>query len=451
MTPEQMREAEARANKAVQDAIAAVEALTDESPTEVVEQTHRAFDAARDAAKSAKAQRERAEAIEEARAAFPTPQAPPAEQAPEARSDVRVTKNEPAYRPDIDASFFRDIRAARHGDTNAAERLRRNQAEARDAIIKAGRAHELRDVTTANGEGAGLLPPNYLADMLITVRREGSPVADIFPRMPLPPSGMTITMPRITSGASVNVQDPEGQALSETDIDSDQLTVDIRTIGGLQDMTLQLWERSSPGMDQVIMAELMSLYYQRLDLQVIAGTDANGQIPGLTTVSSTNGVTWTEASPTAALFVPKLYDAIQQIRSNYFAGASHIIMHPRRAAWLASNLSSTFPLIQQGSFNQALGSQDGGATLSFAGLPVVQSANIATTYGAGTNQDEVYVVAASASPLAEGALRFDVHDQPLGNELKIRTRIYNYVAFASERYPKSISVISGTGLIAPTF
>lgn len=447
MDIQSLKAAEDAAGEALRAACDALESATDEQ----FEERQAAFTAAKAAADKATEAVERAKAISDARSAYPAPQAPPAEQAPEARSDARVTKNEPAYRPDVQHSFFRDIRTARLGDQAAAERLRRNQAEARDAIIKDGRGHELRDVTTGTGEGAGLLPPNYLADMLITVRREGSPVADIFPRMPLPPTGMTITMPRVTSGASVDVQTPEGQALSETDIDSDQLTVEIKTIGGLQDMTLQLWERSSPGMDQVIMAELMSLYYQRLDLQVIAGTDANGQVPGLTTVSSTNGVTWTEASPTAALFVPKLYDAIQQIRSNYFAGASHIIMHPRRAAWLASNLSSTFPIIQQGSFNQALGSQDGGATLSFAGLPVVQSANIATTYGAGTNQDEVYVVAASASPLAEGALRFDVHDQPLGNELKIRTRIYNYVAFASERYPKSISVISGTGLIAPTF
>jgi len=28
--------------------------------------------------------------------------------------------------------------------------------------------------------------------------------------------------------------------------------VNIRTIGGLQDLTLQMWERSDPGIDQVI-------------------------------------------------------------------------------------------------------------------------------------------------------------------------------------------------------
>lgn len=258
-------------------------------------------------------------------------------------------------------------------------------------------------------------------------------------------------MPRITSGASVNVQNPEGQALSETDIDTDQLTVNIRTIGGLQDMTLQLWERSDPGIDQIIMAELMGLYDQRLDLQVLAGTGADGQIPGLTTVSSTNGVTYTDNDPTVAEFLPKVIDAIQQIWTNYFSPATHIIMHPRRAAWLASGLSTSHPLMQVGGFTNAVGSQSGGMGQNLFGLPIVADANILTTYGAGTNQDEVYVVAAGASPIAEGAVRFDVHDQPLGNELKVRARIYNYVAFASERYPKSISVISGTGLVTPTF
>lgn len=447
MDPKQLREAEARANQAVQDAADAIDALTDDSSVEDIEAAQRSFDEAVEAAKAAKAQRERADAIAEARENYKPIEPPPAAE----QRDVRVGDEEAPYRPDGDRSFFADIRASRRGDAEAAERLHRNQLHVIDHHRREGRVNEIRDVTTGATGGGGLLPPNYLASMLIDIRRERRPAADIFPRMPLPANGMTITMPRIDSGASVAVQNPEGQALSETDIDTSQLTVDIRTIGGLQDMTLQLWERSDPGMDQVIFSELTGLYDQRLDLQVLAGTGSDGQIPGLTQVSSTNGVTYTDGDPTAAELLPKVYDAIQQIATGYFAPATHIIMHPRRAAWLASELSSSHPLFQQGGFSNGVGAQNGGMALTFAGLPVVSDANVVTTDGAGTNQDEIYVVAAGASPLAEGALRFDVHDQPLGNELKVRVRVFNYVAFASERYPKSISVISGTGLVEPTF
>lgn len=447
MDPKKLREAEARANQAVQDAIAAVDALADDASAEDIEAAQRSFDEAVEAAKAAKAQRERAEAIAEAREAYKPIEEPPAAE----KRDVRVGTEEAPYRPDSERSFFADIRASRRGDADAAERLRRNQAHVIDCYRREGRANELRDVTTGSGEGAGLLPPNYLPSMLVDIRRERRPAADIFPSMPLPPTGMTITIPRITSGASVAVQATEGSALSETDIDSDQLTVNIRTIGGLQDMTLQLWERSDPGMDQVIFSELTALYDQRVDLQVLSGSGSSGQIPGITTVSNTNGVTYTDSDPTVAEFLPKVYDAIQQIAAGYFAPPTHIIMHPRRAAWLAAGLSTSHPLLQQGGFANGVGAQNTGMALSLAGLPVISDANVVTTDGDGTNQDEVYIVAAPASPIAESPVRFDVHDQPLGDALKVRVRVFGYVAFASERYPESIGVISGTGLTAPTF
>jgi hypothetical protein len=67
-------------------------------------------------------------------------------------------------------------------------------------------------------------------------------------------------------------------------------------------------------------------------------------------------------------------------------------MHPRRAAWLASNLSSTFPLFQLGTLVQSVGEQEGAMITSFSGLRVVLDASIGTTYGASTNEDEVFAL-----------------------------------------------------------
>jgi hypothetical protein len=126
-------------------------------------------------------------------------------------------------------------------------------------------------------------------------------------------------------------------------------------------------------------------------------------------------------------------------------------MHPRRAAWLAASLSSSFPLVQQGQLMQAVGVQDGGFLRTFAGLQVVADPNIGTTYGAGTNEDEIYVVFADDLLFAEGPMQARVLHEVLSGTLQVRVQVFAYSAFASARYAKAIAKISGTGLVTPTF
>src|SRR5262249_52648153 len=63
------------------------------------------------------------------------------------------------------------------------------------------------------------------------------------------------------------------------------------------------------------------------------------------------------------------------------------------AAWLASQLSSSFPLLQVGGLYQAGGTQNSGLMASFSGIDVVLDANGATTNGAGTNEDVIIILA----------------------------------------------------------
>jgi hypothetical protein len=83
----------------------------------------------------------------------------------------------------------------------------------------------------------------------------------------------------------------------------------------------------------------------------------------------------------------------------------------------------------------------------------VTDANIGTTYGTTTNQDEIYVVTAGESHLWEQpgspfTLRYDATGA--GN-LTIKTVVYGYAAYSAGRYPTAASIISGTGLSAPSF
>lgn len=440
-----MNLAELRAayNAAVERMNTAADAIGAATDTSNLDDLEAAFDTAKGEVERSKRDLDRIQAISEARATFT-----PVEITSEPHSasgEVRYAtpkgslKQEHTYRPDVARSFFGDLVKSRTGDTQAAERLHRHQAEMRDVT------------TTITTSGGGFIPPVYLGDLYAEYPRAGRPFADALPKLPLPATGMTVSIPKVTTGVSAAVQATENTAASETDHVSTQISVPVVTIAGLNDVSKQLFDRSDPGIDMIIFADLRAAYDAALDRQLLSGAGASGEHDGLDNVSGINTVTWTEGSPTAALLLPKIYDAIQKVWSNRYDAPSHLIVHPRRAAWLASNLSSTFPLFQQGGFAQGVGSQNLGIIGNLAGLPVIADPNVTTTAGASTNEDYIYVVRAADMPLMEGALQADVFNDVGSAGLTVRLRLFAYSAFASNRQPKGITRISGTGLVAPTF
>jgi hypothetical protein len=249
---------------------------------------------------------------------------------------------------------------------------------------------------------------------------------------------------------TVAVQANQNDAVSGNGSRLGDYSVNVNTIAGQNDVSRQLLERSQPGIDEVIFGDLMADYDAKLDTQLLSGTGNSGKHQGIRTASGVNTVAYTDGSPTAAELVPKLYDGIQKVASNRYADADTIVMHPRRAAWLASNLSSTFPLFQLGGLYQASGTQNNGFTNGIAGLQVIRDANVGVLYGASTTEDEIYVVRSNDLILAEGPLAARVFEDVGSGTLTVRLQVYAYSAFAI-RLAKAVSVLSGTGLIAPTF
>lgn len=339
-------------------------------------------------------------------------------------------------------SFFVDLINSIRGDGEARERLARHTREL---------AIESRDLTTVVTAGGNFVPPAYLGELYAGLPRQGRPFANAIPTRPLQATGMSITIPRITTGTSAAAQATQNTAVSETDIVEALLTVPVRTIAGQQDVSQQLFDRADPGIDQVLFADLRSAYDTTLDTALLNGDGTLGTHTGIRSVASVNTTTYTDATPTAAEHVPKIYDAIQQVWSNRYLAPDTIVFHPRRSAFLASNLSSTFPLFQLGSLDQASGTQDRGLVNMFAGLRTVMDANVRTTDGASTNQDEIYVVRAEDMILWEGPLQARVMTDVGSGTLTVRLQLFAYSAFAGGRYPSSITVISGTGLTEPTF
>jgi hypothetical protein len=87
------------------------------------------------------------------------------------------------------------------------------------------------------------------------------------------------------------------------------------------------------------------------------------------------------------------------------------------------------------------------------GLEVIVDNNIATNLGAGTNEDEIYVVPASECHLWEdpNAPLFIRAEQPAAASLGVLLVAYSYFAYTFGRYANGMQKVGGTGLITPSF
>ena len=357
----------------------------------------------------------------------------------QAVGQARVGAEERTYHPGNagERSFFADAYHAKSGDSAASERIARHSAE-------------MRDVGT--GAFGALVVPQYLVDLYAPLARAGRPMANAVRNLPLPDAGMTLNIPRITTGSTTALQSSENAAVDETNVDETTLQVSVRTFAGQQDVSRQSLERGEM-IDQIVFGDLVSAYATTLDSHIIShATD------GVLATSSINAVTYTDASPTVAELFPKLADAIQQVNANRYMPATAIFMHPRRWGWFTAAVDGqsrplVVPTAPQNPIGVGQAAEYGQVVGELLGLPVITDANIPTNLGTGTDEDRIIVAKADDLLLMEqsGAPRELRFEETAGGNLTTKLVVYGYAAFTAGRFPKSVSVISGTGLVAPTF
>lgn len=358
---------------------------------------------------------------------------------------VDVTSNEAVYRRGTGPSFFSDMLGARYGDTDAMERLRRNNAEGDD--------RERRDGTTGATSMGSFIPPIWLVNLLAQKARVGRVLAPYLTDGGFPTTN-SITIPRITTGSTVAGQAGDNAAVNETDIISAQLTRTTVTIAGQQDISQQSMDLSPFPVDQIVFNDLRGAYDAELDRQILRGSGTN-ELLGLNAVSGINAVTYTDASPTVPELYPKIADAIQQIAAARFAGAELIVMTPRRWGWITASLDTqSRPLVTPGAgvnsvarFGPVVAQGIVGET---QGIPIVVTGSGSLVLGAGT-EDQIVVCRPSDVIFMESPIRTRIHEQTLNGNLTLRLQLFAYVNLFAGRFPASTSTIGGTGLIAPTF
>ena len=364
-------------------------------------------------------------------------------------------KHEQTYRPDNmrEANFWKDMIGVRNGDSEARDRLTKNVKAAHDyyeGTRGSDYANELRAMGTGSTAGGDFLPPLYLADLWVHPNMAGRPLADRLPKYPLPPNGVTISIPQLSSGVSAAAR-ASGGSVSSTDGVTATINHTVQEYAGLVDIDRIAVMRSDPGLQDVLTRTLVRRYNVALDVDLISGSGSGAHHKGLdSVVTGSNDITWTQASPTPAKFSSQILNAISQIDTNRIeVEADLIVMHGRRMAWAAQPNSSTFAIVQQGGLFHAQGTQDGGFVTMFNGLEVLRDNNVSTTVS--TNQDRVYVLASQDFLLAEGPLYARVHEDVGSGTGFIRFAVFAHSAFLSSRYPSSVARISGTGLASATF
>jgi HK97 family phage major capsid protein len=301
-------------------------------------------------------------------------------------------------------------------------------------------------MSTVAGSGGEFAPPLWQVDEFVGYRRPGRAFADILAHEALPYGISSINLPKVTTGALTGAQGSQNTAVANRDFATGSVTGTVNTIAGQVVISQQDLDQTPINLDSVILQDLNRDYDLQLDTAVIAAVAA---------VSGLNAVTYTDASPTSAKILGQVQQGIDQVHTGVFSPAKAVVMRPDRwGKFLAATDSSGRPLVlpnaDYGAFN-ALGLADGAVPQGYAGslraLAVILDPSIPSNLGAGTNQDEIFVLDPSQITLYESAPKAETFQQTYANQLSVLCRFYAYYSIIPNRLPKAISLITGTGLV----
>ncbi len=363
-------------------------------------------------------------------------------------SQVRVNSEARTYEKGNRQSYFRDLALATvNQDFEARARLERHGQE----MTVERRTNPNR----TDGQGGYFVPPLWLMDEYSEYLRAGRTTANLVTNMALPGGTDSINIPKVATGTATAAQTADAQAVQSTDLTDSSVAVPVRTIAGQQDVAIQLLEQSPLNFDEIVFRDLIADLNQKLDVQVLSGSGASGQVLGILTV--TNGITTTSyIGTTVQALYSKIAGGVNSVHTSRFMPPTAIVVHPRRWAYLLAAVDGNQrPLITPVAPQNAMGGFGGveseGLVGSLQGINVYVDANVPSNVGTSTNEDRIIILRATDPILWEGELNSRVLPDVLSNTLQVRLQVYKYLAFTAERYPQSISVLQGTGLTTPSF
>jgi HK97 family phage major capsid protein len=385
------------------------------------------------------------------------------------RKIARVDEPAP-YGPTSPHSYFYDIvtlsdRDPSHRDrvSEARARLDRHAEDMRRLAAKPGakgeavraafrdQARQLHDrdkaekqyraMTSGATSGGSFLTPDYVVNDYALYRSFPPVVLErAVTQRPLPDHGMTVSVPRFTSGTNGGVQSTENTLPAEVDPSGGYVTANVGTYVGWVTGSQQLYDRAGPlGFDQVIYSQLREQVDAALDVAVI-----NALLAAPNTVTRT-----TSTALGAQMLLSDVGQAAARLETT--AGTrlapTAFVAPAAIGEWLFSVVdTSGTPLFKPSGTpgNRA----DGVTGYQVSGIDYLIDDNVPASGSAA----QLLVLSNQAAYAYVGQPIVDALPASAeAGSLSVIFRMRRYAAI-DVRFPSGVSVISGTGYpAAPTF
>jgi HK97 family phage major capsid protein len=164
-------------------------------------------------------------------------------------------------------------------------------------------------------DSAGLVPTRQLTEVINGLSTTIRPSIEAISRGTLPDAGMTFEIPKITVVPTVAVE-AEGDAFSDTNMESSFISVPVRKFAGQQNFTVELLTRTSP------------LFYDELLRNMVAAMAKaqNAYVSSILVANATIDGTTLAAAPTAAELLAFVSRGAASVYTNTTGFAKNIIM-----------------------------------------------------------------------------------------------------------------------------
>ena len=205
----------------------------------------------------------------------------PAENIQQTESEPTVENTpETVAAPEVEAAAVEAARPTVVSATYATPRIKPLTAgEYLEASIKASLGDDQARQTilaindTSTNTGLTLAP--HLNEF-ITTSIDGRPAVDAISKGVLPATGMSFTIPKITTAPTIDSDSTEGEALAGTEMASGYITPTVKKAAGLQNISWELLDRSGPSFYAELVKELQYAYAKATDQAVVAALVAGG-------------------------------------------------------------------------------------------------------------------------------------------------------------------------------
>lgn len=188
-----------------------------------------------------------------------------------------------------------------------------------EANIKASmgddEAKMLVKATNDTSTNTGLTLPQHMSEF-ITTSIDGRPAVDAVSRGVLPNSGMSFTIPKLGTAPTLDSDSTEGEALGGTEMASTFITVDVKKAAGVQNISWELLDRSSPAFYDELIRELNFAYAKATDQALVARLAADG------TQGSTQAATIAGLKAYIGKETPAAYRAAGKFAKNLIANTA---------------------------------------------------------------------------------------------------------------------------------